>query len=168
MYLVPRIKCRYSVHNAGNFITGCGDSSSFLWQNPTNCCSDLESRDWSVAHGWCTMTQLLSRRGPLCFPVIMYPNFSALSTCKITRRLTLEHLMRFERFKVRLDTLAQYKMRIPKQRLGLTYSESAWRCIVLAAYSVRRFFIIWWPVPQVTMCQEYRKSEHIQHSNHRP
>jgi len=80
MHLVPRIKCQYSVHNAGNFITGCGDSSRFLWQNPTNCCSDLESTDWSVAHGWCTMTQLLSRRGPLCFPVIMYPNFSALST----------------------------------------------------------------------------------------
>jgi hypothetical protein len=129
MHLVPRIKCRYSVHNAGNFITGCGDSSSFLWQKPTNCCSDLVSIDWSVAHGWCTMTQLLSRRGPLCFPVIMYSNFSALSTCKITRQLTLEHLIRFERSKVRLGTLARYKVQIPEQRLGLTYTETAWSCI---------------------------------------
>jgi hypothetical protein len=69
-----------SFHNTGNLITGCGSSSRVLWQNPTSCCSDFESEDWSVAHGWCTITQLLSKRGPPCFPVTMWPSFSALST----------------------------------------------------------------------------------------
>lgn len=154
MHLVPRVKCWYSFHNAGNFITGCGDSSSCLWQNPTNCCSDLESTHWSVAHGWWTMTQLLSRRGPLCFPVIMYPNFSALSTWKIAGNLTLEHLVWFKRFKVKLDTVSQNKMQIPKRHLGLAYTKTVWSCTILAAYSVRRISIIWWPYPQVTMYQE--------------